>query len=286
MGTGYSWVEGPVWHPTGRYLLFSDVPGDARHRWDGSGTVEVARPTGFGNGMTYDRDLNLLVCVHATSSVIRYAPDGAPTVLATHFEGGELNSPNDVVVRSDGSVWFTDPTYGRTSAFGVGRDLELGFQGVYRIPPGGGELQLIGDRTTFTEPNGLCFSPDETLLYVNDTEQANIRVFDVLPDGTVAGGRVFASGIRAADDPGLPDGMRCDELGNVWVTAPCGVWVFASDGRRIGGVRTPERVANLAWGGLGWKTLFLTASSSLYAVDTRVGPSREPFMRAGAAQVG
>ncbi|CAN5315060.1 N/A [soil metagenome] len=281
LDTGYGWVEGPIWNPAGQYLLFSDIPGDARHRWDASGVAEVAHPTGFGNGMTYDRDLNLLVCVHATSSIARYDADGVRTDLATHFEGRELNSPNDIVVRSDGSIYFTDPTYGRMAAFGVERELELDFQGVYRLPSGGGDLQLVVERTLFTEPNGLCFSPDESRLYVNDTEQTNIRVFDVRPDGMLENERVFASGIHSDDDPGLPDGMKCDEHGNVWVTAPGGIWVYAPDGRRIGNVRTPERAANLHWGGAGWTTLFVTASSSLYAIDTKTGPREEPFMRAG-----
>lgn len=279
LATGYAWVEGPVWNPVGRYLLFSDIPGDTCHRWDESGVHAVRHPTGFGNGMTYDSDLDLLVCVHASSSVTKYAADGEVSNLATHFEGAELNSPNDLVVRSDGSVYFTDPTYGRMPAFGVGRELSMGFQGVYRVPPGGGDVQLLVDRQAFTEPNGLCFSPDERMLYVNDTEQASIRVYRVRDDGSLGDERLFASGIRSDVDPGLPDGMKCDEEGNVWVTAPGGIWVFAPDGTRLGTVRTPERAANLAWGGDGWRTLFVTASSSIYAIRTLVGPNREPFMK-------
>lgn len=285
LGSGYGWIEGPIWHPTEQHLLFSDIPGDARHRWDEAGAIEVARPTGNGNGMTYDRNLNLLVCEHATSSVCRYDANGNRSVLATHFEGRELNSPNDIVVRSDGSIYFTDPTYGRMPEYGVGRPLHLGFQGVYRLPPGRGDLQLVVERTLFTQPNGLCFSPDEDRLYVNDTDQANIRVFDVGADGTLDNGRIFASGICQHNDLGMrddglgvPDGMKCDQHGNVWVTAPGGVWVFAEDGRRIGTVRTPERVANLHWGGADWRTLFLTASNALYAVDVKTGPRKEPFM--------
>ncbi len=279
LATGYSWVEGPVWNPVGRYLLFSDIPGDSRHRWDDSGARSVLQPTGFGNGMTLDANLDLVVCVHATSSVSRYAADGGVSELATHFEGKELNSPNDVVAHSGGSIYFTDPTYGRMPAFGVGRDLVMGFQGVYRIPPGPGDIQLLVDRDAFTEPNGLCFSPDESLLYVNDTERASIRVYKLRGDGTLDDERIFATDIRSDDDPGLPDGMKCDEDGNVWVTAPGGIWVFAPDGTRLGTVRTPERAANLAWGGDDWRTLFVTASSSVYAIRTLVGPNREPFMK-------
>lgn len=285
LATGYSWLEGPVWNPRESALYFSDIPGDARHRWDGSGATAVARPTGFANGMTYDADLSLIVCVHATSSVLRSAVDGTVTTLATHFDGCELNSPNDVVVRSDGSVYFTDPTYGRMAAFGVARHLLMGFQGVYRVPPGGGDVQLVVDRASFVEPNGLCFSPDESLLYVNDTDRASILVYDVRPDGSLASERIFAHGIRSDDDPGLPDGMKCDELGNVWVTGPGGIWVFDPDGARLGVVRTPERAANFTWGADAWRTLFITASSSLYAIETMVGPRRESYMAASPESV-
>jgi gluconolactonase len=279
VGSGYMWVEGPIWHPTEHYLLFSDIPGDVRRKWDGRRVVEVARPSRNGNGMTLDHDLNLLVCEQGDFAVARYSGDGHRTALATHFEGCVLNSPNDIVVRRDGSIYFTDPLYGRMPEFG-GIDIpaELGFQGVYRIAPDGGELQLVVDRDTFDQPNGLCFSPDEALLYINDTEQANIRVYTVQPDGSLANGCVFAANIADDDDPGLPDGMKCDEAGNVWVTAPGGLWVYAPDGRLIGKVRTPERVGNMHWGGADWRTLFLAASTSLYALDTRVGPRKEPFM--------
>lgn len=284
LGTGYLFLEGPVWHPVDQHLVFSDIPGDVRRRWDGSGVIEVARPTRNGNGMTYDADLRLVVCEHASSSVSRFDRDGTRTELATHFEGRELNSPNDVVVRSDGSVYFTDPLYGRMRDYGVEREPELDFQGVYRVPPGGGDVELVVGRTTFAQPNGLCFSPDEKLLYVNDTDHADIHVYDVDVDGALHNNRIFATDIRADDDPGLPDGMKCDEYGNIWVTAPGGLWVFAEDGRQVGSVRTPERVANFHWGGPDWRTLFLAASTSLYAVDTKVRPHQEPFMPSAGLQ--
>ncbi len=283
VGTGFIFTEGPIWHPVDHYLLFSDMPGDVRRRWDPEhGVTEVRRPANNCNGMTYDADLNLIVCEHATSLLVRERPDGRREVLASLFEGKELNSPNDVCVRSDGSIYFTDPPYGRVPHFGVERPGQLGFQGVYRMPPGGGTLELLVERDLFDGPNGLCFSPDEKRLYVNDSERALIRAFDVAADGSLSNGRIFASGIRSSHEPGNPDGMKCDERGNVWVTAPGGLWVYAPSGEIIGKVRAPEKVANLAWGGADFHTLFLTASQSVYRVETKVGPRREPYMNAGS----
>ena len=282
LGAGFDFTEGPIWHPPERRLHFSDMPGDVRRAWDGR---EVMRPTAKGNGMTLDADLALVVCEHASSCVVRLR-EGRREVLASRFEGRELNSPNDVCVHSDGSTWFTDPTYGRQPAFGVPRPVELGFEGVHRIAPGaapGAEPPLLVDRFLFDAPNGLCFSPDERRLYVHDTAQANVRVFDVAPDGALSGGRVFAEGIVDPLRPGVPDGMKCDLLGDVWVTGPGGVWVYAEDGRRLGRVAVPELVANLHRGGDDWRTLLLCASTSLYAVGTKVGPRPEPFMRARPA---
>ncbi|KUF09828.1 isochorismatase family protein [Pseudoponticoccus marisrubri] len=282
-GSGFTFTEGPIWHPTDHYLLFSDMPGDVRRRLDTSGVREVLRPSHKGNGMTYDADLNLLVCEHSTSSVTRFRPDGTREVLASHFEGRELNSPNDIVVKSDGSVWFTDPWYGRMPGFGIERPRDLGWQGVFRLPPNhrpGDDPQLVVDRYLFTMPNGLCFSPDESLLYVNDTEQANIRVYDVGAGGRLSNGRIFASGIRDSLKEGVPDGMKCDQAGNVWVTAPGGLWVYAPSGRLIGKVAIPEKSANLHWGGADWRTLYVAASTSVYAIPVKIGPRGEPFMRA------
>ncbi len=283
LGSGFTFVEGPIWHPTEHYLLFSDMPGDVRRRWDRSGVREVSRPSHKGNGLTYDAAGNLLVCEHATSSVVRIDPHGQRTVLASHFGGRELNSPNDLCVHSSGAIYFTDPWYGRMPVFGVERPRELGFQGVYRIPPGGGPPQLLVDRFMFGQPNGLCFCPGEHRLYVNDTEQANIRVFSVEQDGSLSNARIFASGIKDSLLPGVPDGMKCDREGNIWVTAPGGVWVYGHDGRHLGKVSVPELVANLHWGGPDWHTLFFAATTSLYAVDTKVGPRHEPFMSPRAA---
>ncbi|MEX0345425.1 MAG: isochorismatase family protein [Rhizobiaceae bacterium] len=284
VGSGFTFTEGPIWHPKEHYLLFSDMPGDVRRRWDRNGVREVLRPSNKGNGLTFDRDLNLIACEHATSSLARFDRNGNREVLASHFEGKELNSPNDVCVRSDGSIYFTDPWYGRMPHYGVERPRELGWQGVFRIKPGqsGGEPELVVDRYQFSMPNGLCFSPDEKLLYINDTEQANIRVFEVNDDGTLRGGRIFASGIKDSLLSGLPDGMKCDSSGNIWVTAPGGLWVYNPAGQLIGKVSIPEHPANLHWGGEDWRTLFVCASTSVYSVETKIGPRNEPFMRVDA----
>jgi gluconolactonase len=280
LGTGFTFTEGPVWHPREEYLLFSDMPADIRRRWTPDGTVvEVMNPSNKCNGMTYDADLNLLVCEHSTSSVVRERPDGTRETLATHYEGKELNSPNDIIVHSSGAVYFSDPTYGRWPGFGIERDCELDFRGVYRLAPGGGDPELLAD--DFGEPNGLCFSPDESLLYINDTPNALIRVFDVQSDGSIDNGRPFAENIGDGDlaKGGLVDGMKCDERGNIWVTGPDGVWVFAPDGEHLGVVEIPESVGNIHWGGPGWKWMFVPASTSLYRFQTKVAGRREPFMQ-------
>jgi gluconolactonase len=242
LGTGFTFTEGPLWHPSG-YLLFSDMPGDVRRRWDEeNGVTEVANPSNKGNGMTWDNDGRLIVCEHVTSSVVRMDPDGTGAgreVVASHYQGKELNAPNDVIVHSSGAIYFSDPTYGRMPVFGVEREQDLDFQGVYRIPSGGGDTELLGD--DFLQPNGLCFSPDESLLYVNDTDRAHIRVFDHGGDGKLSNGRVFADGIGTGDmATGLVDGMKCDERGNVWVTGPGGVWVLSPEAQKLGVIRSPE----------------------------------------------
>jgi gluconolactonase len=282
LGTGFTFTEGPIWNPAG-YLLFSDMPGDVRRRWDpDSGVSEVANPSNKGNGMTLDHDGRLLVCEHVTSSVVRMDPDGrggGREVLATHYDGKELNSPNDVVVKSDGAIYFTDPTYGRMPGFGLEREQDLDFQGVYRIAPGGGDPQLLVD--DFAQPNGLCFSTDESLLYINDTDRAHIRVFDVQADGTIANGRVLADGIGSGslEIGDLVDGMKLDERGNVWVTGPGGVCVFDPDGNHIGTVEVPENVGNVNWGGADWNELFIPATTSMYRIQCKVSGNRLPYMK-------
>jgi gluconolactonase len=282
LGTGFTFTEGPIWNSDGNFLLFSDMPGDTRRRWDEEGGVrEVAKPSNKGNGMTLDAQHRLIVCEHVTSSVVRMGADGAGDgreVLASHYEGKELNSPNDVIVHSSGAIYFTDPTYGRMPVFGIEREQDLDFQGVYRIPPEGGDPELLAD--DFVQPNGLCFSPDESLLYINDTDRAHIRVFDVAGDGTISNSRVLADGIGTGElESGeLVDGMKCDERGNVWVTGPKGLWVFTPEGEHLGVVEIPENVGNLHWGGPNWSWLFVPASTSVYRVMTKTRGRREPFM--------
>jgi gluconolactonase len=282
IGTGFTFTEGPIWNPRGNFLLFSDMPGDTRRRWDEqSGVTEVAKPSNKGNGMTLDAEGRLIVCEHVTSSVVRMDPDGrggGREVLASHYESKELNSPNDVIVHSSGAIYFSDPTYGRMPVFGIEREQELDFQGVYRIPPGGGDPQLLVD--DFVQPNGLCFSPDESLLYINDTDRAHIRVFDMEDDGSISKGRVLADGIGTGDlESGeLVDGMKCDEHGNVWVTGPKGVWIFTPSGEYLGIVEIPEGVGNLHWGGPDWSWLFVPATTSLYRIATKIRGRSEPFM--------
>jgi gluconolactonase len=277
LGTGFTFTEGPVWNQAGGYLLFSDMPGDVRRRWSESGGVEeVARPSNKGNGMVYDAAGNLLVCEHATSMLARFAPDGTREVLASHYGDKELNSPNDVCVRSDGTIYFSDPPYGRTAAYGVEREQELDFQGVYTIPPGG-ELALAVAEDEFEGPNGLCFSPDESLLYINDSPRGHIKVFDVSADGSLSGGHVWFAVPPDEPGEGIFDGMKCDEHGNVWVTGPRGVWVISPAGELVGVIEVPEVVGNLAWGGDDWHTLFMPSSTSLYRIATRVGPAPLPY---------
>jgi gluconolactonase len=281
VATGFTFTEGPIWHPTEHYLLFSDMPGDVRRKYTPDGTVvEVRNFSNRCNGMTYDADLNLLVCEHVTSCLVKETPSGEREIIAQEFEGEELNSPNDVCVHSSGAIYFSDPWYGRMPVFGHPRQRRLGFQGVYRIPPEGGDPELVVGREAYEQPNGICFSPDESLFYINDTPGAFINVYDVEDDGMLANERRFFSGIGSGIiEEGIPDGMKCDESGNIWVTGPAGIWVISSEGEHLGTIRVPENTGNLTWGGEDWHTLFIPSSTSLYAIRTIVGPRREPYMR-------
>jgi gluconolactonase len=279
IATGFQFTEGPVWSGRDQYLLFSDVSGNVTVRWsEADGASDWRWPSGHANGLAYDAEHRLVACEHDRSVVTRTEHDGAIAIVASHFDGLELNSPNDVCVAFDGSICFTDPhPSGRTADWGIERDAELDFRGVFRARPGGGEPALLTRELDF--PNGICFSPDERRLYVNDTWRMEIRVFDVRADGSVEGNRLFASqpGSGAFED-GIPDGMKCDERGNLYCTGPGGVWVLGPDGEHLGTIETPEAASNLCFGGPEWRTLFVTASRSVYRVQMKVRGAALPHM--------
>jgi gluconolactonase len=266
IATGFLFTEGPLWHAADKYLLFSDMPGDHLRKWTAQGGVTTFRkPCAQSNGLAWDRQGRLIVCEHATSRVTRTEPDGQSTVIASHHDGKELNSPNDVVVKSDGGIYFTDPTYGRNEYYGNPRPLVLDFRGVYRAEPDGGGLTLLaGD---FGQPNGLCFSLDERALYVNDTDRQHIRVFDVMPDGTLANGRVWAE--TKGKGAGAPDGMKIDSAGNVYCCGPGGIHVFDPGGTCLGVIKVPEYTANFCFGDDDLRSLYVTASKSVYRLRVR-----------------
>lgn len=266
LGTGCEFTEGPVWNAEGEFLLFSDIPANQMKKWTAAeGITNFRVPSGKSNGLTYDKQGRLVTAEHANRRVSRTEPDGTVLTIASHYDGKRLNSPNDVVVKSDGSIYFSDPPYGLTADYGVEGEQDLDFQGVYRLSPDGQNLTLLVD--DFDRPNGLCFSPDESILYIDDTERMHIRAFDVQPDGTIANGRVFA---EEEGDDGVPDGMKIDVHGNVYLTGPGGIWIFDTSGEHLGIIQTPERAANLGWGGDNWSTLFITASTSVYRLHCKV----------------
>jgi gluconolactonase len=282
--TGCRWAEGPVWFDDLQCLLFSDIPNHRILRWvadasqPGCGQVTTFRqPSNFANGHTRDRQGRLVSCEHGIRRVTRTEVDGSITVLADHYGGKRLNAPNDVVVRSDGSIWFTDPTYGILSDYeGYRADPEQPVHGVYRVDGSTGEITLVVD--DFCQPNGLAFSPDESVLYIADSGASHdpncprhIRAFDVSPEGRLNGGRVFA-----LIDAGIPDGIRTDLAGNLWSSAADGVHCFAPDGRRLGKILVPETVANLCFGGPRRNRLFITATTSLYSVYVTATGAQRP----------
>ena len=268
LATGFGFGEGPVWDRINQRLIFSDMKDDHMRCWSAAqGVATFRKPSNKANGNTYDRERRLISCEHATSRVVREEADGSLTVLASHYRDKELNSPNDIVVKSDGAIYFSDPTYGRIREdVGVPRALTLDFRGVYRVPPGGGATQLLA--SDYEQPNGLCFSLDERQLYVNDTLRKHIRRYDVRADGSLAGGAVWAE--TTGEAPGAPDGMKIDSVGNLYCTGPGGVHVFDGEARCLGVIPTPERVTNLAWGEADAKSLFLTGITSLYRVRVKV----------------
>jgi gluconolactonase len=271
--TGCRWTEGPAYFAAGRYLVFSDIPNDRMLRWDETtGTVGVFRqPAGYANGHTVDRQGRLVSCEHGNRRVTRTEHDGSVTVLADRYDGKRLNSPNDVVERADGSIWFTDPAYGIDSDYeGHRADSEIGACHVYRIDPADGTVRIVAD--DFRRPNGLAFSLDERQLYIVDTPRRHIRRFDVADDGTLSGGDVFAE-----CDAGVFDGLRLDDTGRVWAAAHDGVHCFDPDGTLLGKLLVPEIVANLVFGGAKRNQLFLTATTSVYSVRVNVNGARYPL---------
>lgn len=263
LATGMQFVEGSVWMPAG-FLVFSDIPANELKRWDPKGGVQTYRsPSNNANGNTLDKAGRLLTAEHGARRVSRTAADGTVETLVERFEGKLLNSPNDVVVKSDGTVWFTDPDYGL-----AGRSKEQMGNFVYRLDPKAKTVMPVAK--DFDKPNGLCFSQDESKLYIADSgTPRHIRVFDISRDGAVTGGGVFAK-----IDKGGPDGIRCDAGGRVWSSSGDGAQVFAVDGHLIARILLPEGAANLAFGGADGKTLFLTARKSLYMVPTKVRGAR------------
>lgn len=279
LGSDFVFTEGPAWHPYEGHLIFSDIPTSTMHRWDAAnGSLsQIREGTHKTNGNTYDGQGRLLSCEHITSRVTRAEPDGSRTVLASHYGDKQLNSPNDIVVHSQGDIYFTDPASGRRfELYGEVREQELDFQGVFRVGPDGSGLTLLAD--DFETPNGLCFSLDERQLFVNDTARGHIRMFDVAADGTISGGNVWAE-MSGDDFPGIvgvPDGTKIDSAGNLYSTGPGGIQVFAPGGGCLGVIRIPHKVGNFTFGGADMCELFVTASEYLLRARLRI-PGRRLF---------
>jgi gluconolactonase len=271
--TGCRWAEGPAYFAAGRYVVWSDIPNDRMMRYDETdGSVSVFRaPAGYSNGNTVDRQGRLVSCEHGARRLSRTEHDGSVITLADRWDGKRLNSPNDVVVKSDGSIWFTDPSYGIDSDYeGHKAESEIGACNVYRIDPATGAIDAV--ITDMVRPNGIAFSADERQLYVVDTGRthgdhlpAHIRVFDVDGDNRVSGGRVFADCTA-----GLFDGFRLDDAGRIWTSAADGVHCYEPDGTLVGIVKVPEIVANCVFGGPKRNILYICATTSLYAVRLHV----------------
>ncbi|GHD83215.1 SMP-30/gluconolactonase/LRE family protein [Streptomyces goshikiensis] len=282
--TGCRWAEGPIYLPAARQLIWSDIPNDRMLRWDEeTGAVSLfRRSAGHTNGNTLDREGRLITCEQGNRRVTRTEHDGTVTVLADRWQGKRLNSPNDAAVKSDGSIWFSDPDFGITSDYeGYRAESEIGSNNVYRVDPATGEVRLVAD--CFGAPNGLVFSPDERRLFVSDTRAGLIRVFDVREDGTLSDGEVFAeAGARGA---ARFDNLRFDDDGRLWAAAMSdGVHCYDPDGTLLGRLDVPEAVSNIAWGGPKRNRLFITAETSLYSVVMGVtgthptGPGRRPWL--------
>jgi len=265
---GCRWAEGPVWFNDGGYLVWSDIPNRRMLSWVSDLGVSVFRAdSNYANGNTRDREGRLVTCEHGGRRVTRTEPDGTITVIADSYQGKKLNSPNDVVVKSDGTIWFTDPPYGIMSDYeGFKAEQEQDGCYVFRVDPKSGEIAVVAD--DFVKPNGLAFSPDETILYIADSAVSHdpqgphhIRAFDVGEDNGLRNSRVFAE-----INPGLPDGFRPDVSGNIWTSAGDGIHCYSPAGERLGKILIPELTANLTFGGSRRNRLFITSSSSLYSI--------------------
>lgn len=273
IATGFMFTEGPVWEAKKKCLYFSDIPGNKMRKWTADMGVELFRePSGKSNGLTLDKQRRLLACEHANRRVSRTESDGKVVTIADKYDGKKLNSPNDVVVKSDGSIYFTDPPYGLSADFGNPGEQELPFQGVFRLSADGKNLTLLAD--DFNKPNGLAFSPDESILYIDDTDEVHIRAFDVKPDGTIANSRILVDLHDNAE--GNVDGMKVDSEGNIYVTSPGGISIIDPEGNKLGVIEMPEVSANVAWGDDDWKTLFITASTSLYRIKLNIAGIKIP----------
>lgn len=269
ISTGFDFVEGPIWHPSEQAVTFSDILGNSLYRWsEVDGLTKLRRNSYMANGNAFDQQGRVVTCEHATSRVTRtdFTKGGNLEVLATHFDDKQLNSPNDVVVKSDGGIYFTDPISGRSADFGVPRTPELPFSGVYRLDSDTNALTLLVK--DFSKPNGLCFSEDETLLFVNDTDRQHIRVFEVEAEGTLKNGRLFAN--LTGNEAGVADGMKVDQEANIYSCGPGGLHIFNSAGECLGIIKMPEKTANFVFGGEYLQTLYITASTSLYSLRVKI----------------
>jgi len=268
-------AEGPLWWKEGGYLLFSDIHNNRRMKWQpGTGVTTFLEPTNHANGLTRDIQGRLLACEHSSRRVTRTELDGSVTVVANSFQGRQLNRPNDVVVKSDGSIYFTDPWTSPLPA----QQWDLNFSGVYRLTPDLGTMTLLVD--DFLVPNGLAFSPDESILYINDSRRGHIRAFDMQPNGTLAraSDRVF-SDLRG-DKPGVPDGMKVDVEGTVYCGGSGGIWIIDPAGNHLGTIEHGQSATtNLAWGGDDWKTLFFTSRNTLGRVQLNLAGLPVPASR-------
>lgn len=259
VATGFGFTEGPMWDPAG-FLYVSDETINKIFRVYPEGKKEEVIALGDPDGNTFDRRHRLIDCASVLRAIIEVTPEGKYTVLADRYQGKRFNSPNDVIVGPDGALYFTDPTLDLVA----GEKQEIPFQGVYRLDDGGGLRLLTRD---LTQPNGLAFSPDGKKFYVDDSEQRNIRVYDVAGDGTLSNGRIFGEEPGAKHD-GVPDGIKVDDKGNLFVTGPKGIWVWDANGNHLGTIVMPEQPANLAWGDPQYKTLYITATTSVYRLKT------------------